>query len=422
MENISVAMALSSGEMASSLIDMVERHPLLDLCGVARSPGDLARLIGRFRPSVLLISPQMLEELEGCEPGSGSPGVRDACLTLTLLLITGGVRWEEPDLVRAFRHPFLFCGTLNADAHDPDGLYATLREKVLLFRDAVPGRRPDPEGDDPAGGGCISMVGCKGGAGCTLLSCALSSALSRTGARTLLLDLDRERSQLLHLKPAGEGKTLLDLLPMAEEMSWDLARVSVYRHPDGFHLLPFGRRDGAGVAAEPPEALMRNLAFIFDLVVLDLPGNLMRDLRTPLLTSREVLLVCLPDTLSARCARDAASLLRRMGVDAGRMHLLINRFGPRSSLHPHELAHAVGIEETVIFPEDAASGLDFAELAYLPRDDSPLGKAARELADALLAPLGTPRGMKERARGAPSPPFPGAARGAAKRSRLPWRK
>lgn len=422
MENISVAMALSSGETASGLIAMVERHPLLDLCGVARSPQDLARLLGRFRPSVLIISPQMLEELEGHEfDGPGDDG-RFIHLTLSLILISGGLRWEEPDLVRAFRHPFLFCGTLHADAQDPDSLYATILEKATLFRDAFAGRRQDMEGGSLSGAGCIAMVGCKGGAGCTLLSCALSSALARAGARTLLLDLDRERSQLLHLRPAAEGKTLLDLLPLAEEISWDLVRVSVYLHPDGFHLLPFGRRDGADVVAELPEALLRNLAFIFDLIVLDLPGNLLRDLRAPLLTSREVMLVCPADTLSVRCARDTASLLRRMGVDARRMRLLINRIGPHSSLRPHEISHAVGIEVTSAFPEDAASGLDFAELAYLPRDGSPLGKAVRSLAETVIGTPEAPHATQERGRSPLSMRVPGTGRGGGRSIFLSWRK
>ncbi|GEM_PF-1192631 len=420
VDSISVAIAVSSGEIASGLIAVVERHPLLDLCGVARSPADLARLLGRFRPAVLLISPQMLEELEGCElHGAGGHLPH---LTLSFLLVNGGLRWERPDLLRAFRHPFLFCGALNADAQDPDGLYGALKEKVALFRDAVASSRTDLQGSIASDMVCIALVGCKGGAGCTLLSCTLSSALSRAGMRTLLLDLDRERSQLLHLKPAGEGKTLLDLLPLAEEISWDLVRMSVYRHADGFHLLPFGKRPGAGGGVELPETLLRNLGFIFDLVVMDLPGSLLHDFRAPLLASREVLLVCPADTLSVRCARDAASLLRRMGVDQRRLRLIVNRFGPHSSLHPHEISHAVGIEETRVLPEDARSGLDFAELAYLPHRESPLGKAVHALAEAVRGETRAPLGAGEREGPAALTMAPAAGKGGRKKALAPWRR
>ena len=420
MNSVSVAIAVPSGEIASGLIGIVERHPLLDLCGVARSPGDLARLLERFHPAVLLISPQMLEELEGCEFSIAAGHLPH--LTLSFLLVSGGVRWEEADLVRAFRHPFLFCGALNADTQDPDELFGALKEKVALFQDAVTSSRPAMEGRIPSGAGFVTLVGCKGGVGCTLISCAISSALSRAGTRTLLLDLDRERSQLLHLKPVGEGKTLLDLLPLAEEISWDLVRMSVYRHPDGFHLLPFGMNQGGSREVEIPEALLRNLGFIFDLVILDLPGNFLQDFRSPLLTSKEVLLVCPADTLSVRCARGTASLLRRMGIDQPKLRLVINRSGPHSSLRPHELSHAVGIEETFVLPEDARSGLDFAELAYLPRRDSPLGRAVHALAEALLGEAHAPRGTAARFLSAPPNRVPVAGKSGRKLALVPWRK
>jgi MinD-like ATPase involved in chromosome partitioning or flagellar assembly len=230
-----------------------------------------------------------------------------------------------------------------------------------------------------------TVMGTKGGVGTTLLTCALAAAMSSSERRVLLMEMDRSLSQLLYLKPRGDGKSLLDLYPMAEEISWDLIKASVHRHMAGFHLLPYGHGNDDGVAdGKPvPEPLMRNLLFLFDVIIQDLPCSSRRDFIPLLHYCPTVLLVSLPDTLSATCARSTAAYVSRTGLCQDHLRLVVNRCGPHHALEPVELARAVGIELLAAFPDDPRSGLDFAELGELPRNDSPLGKAAAAMAAAL---------------------------------------
>jgi Flp pilus assembly CpaE family ATPase len=196
------------------------------------------------------------------------------------------------------------------------------------------------------------------------------------------MEMDRERSQLLHLKPRDEGKTVLDLLPMAEEISWDMVRLSVHRHAAGFYLLPHGRHESAGPGADSslPQSFLRNLLFLFDAVIQDLSGSAYPDFLPMLHHSPKVIFTSLPDTLSAACARHGAALLRKTGLDHDHLRLVVNRCGSHHALRPDELARAAGIALLAALPDDARSGLDFAELGELPRADSPLGKAVAETA------------------------------------------
>jgi len=128
---------------------------------------------------------------------------------------------------------------------------------------------------------------------------------------------------------------------------------------------------------------MRNLLFLFDVVIQDLPASSRGDFLPMLHYCPTVLPVTLPDTLSATCARSTAAYLHRTGLDHDHLRLVVNRCGSHHALEPAELARAVGMELLITLPDDPRSGLDFAELGELPRSDSPLGKAAAGMAAAL---------------------------------------
>lgn len=383
METISLALAMPSGDIATGLIELVERHPLLELCGVARTPEDMRRILRRFHPDVLLLSPHMLDEMEE-ESWEGEEEAYRV-LTPTFLVIGGELSLKKRELLNFFRQPFAFCGAVDLENTNSESLYTAARERVGLLRKVAAGNGLSKERDRPAGPGTITLISGKGGVGNTLLASSLAAFYAGENRRVLLADLDKDRSQLSLLKPIGEGKTLAELLPLAEEISWELVRISMFRHPAGFYLLPFGNRDRVEKEGRIciPSAFFRNLGFLFDLVIVDLPGNLVEDFLPVLLPSRAVALVSLADSISARCSRAVCHSIRRLGVEPRRLHLVINRYGRSASLHPHELSRAIGIDNPCLLPDDPRSGLDFAELGRLPRPDSALGKAISTLADLL---------------------------------------
>lgn len=378
METISLALALPGGD-TSGLAEVVEGHPLLHLCGVARTPEDLERLLRRFSPDMLLISRQMVLEVDG----ETLERWREERLGLfPALLVTGdGLPAGEADLPDLLRVPFAFCGVVDAGDANAEKLYLQVRERVDLFRSHLKADRDTHPGGGPASTGPVILCGAKGGVGNTLLACALAASQARLERRVLLVDLDRERSQLSMLKPEGVNKSLVDLLPLAEDLSWEMARVSMYRHPAGFHLLPFGNhaRKGMDRPLRLPRPFFRNLDFLFDVVIVDLPGHLAQEFLPSLLPWRNLVVVTQAEAMSARCARLLGQVVRGFGVDPSGLRLAINRYGRHAALQPHEISRAAGIRDVFLLPEDPRSGLDFAELGRLPLPDSPLGKAVAGL-------------------------------------------
>lgn len=382
MEALTLALALTGGELASRIIESIDSHPLLELCGVARSIPDLTRMLARFHPMVLLISPALVEELEGFDLGAEEASGLSS--PLSFLLSRPETQWEERDLDRVFRQPLRYCGFIDGDSDSAEVLFEKIKAKVELHshqkraRSTHPAREHGPiQGPD-----FITMAGVKGGVGTTLVASCTAAVLAAAGRRVLLADLDCELSQLIHLLPQDGGKTMMELLPMAEDISWDLVRVSVHRHPAGFHLLPYGEGRGEDATSEGgiPEAFLRNLLFLFDTVIVDSPRPLVPSFKALLRRSPMVILLSLPDTLSARCAKKTAAVLRRAGLDHNHLRLVVNRCGSHHVLRPEELSSAAGIELLASLPQDERSGLDFSELGELPAENSVLARAVTRMA------------------------------------------
>lgn len=383
-QEISLAVGLQSGEIATCLLGRLENHPFLDLCGVARSVPDLLRLLERFRPAVLLISHALLEEMgrDELEPSSSLSLSRP----LTFLLSGPGITWSDEDLKRVLALPLRFCGSVDMEPPEGEDLYAKLKPKVeLQYKGAGVGQAAGIARGTSTASADIAVTGAKGGVGSTLISCMLASSLASSGRRILLMDMDRELSQTSHLRSPERGKTASELMPLAQEISWDLVRISVQRHPSGFHLLPHGCNGGLSSrpGREIPEEFLRNLSFVFDSVVFDFPRPLNRFFLPLLRRSPVILLISTADILSARCARKVAEGLLGTGLDKRRLKLVVNRCGSHPALGPEELSSAVGAELLACLPEDRGSGADFAELGELPGYDSPLGTAVRSMAASL---------------------------------------
>ncbi|MDY6794750.1 MAG: AAA family ATPase [Actinomycetota bacterium] len=392
MEAISVALAMQSGEIASRTIAAVEGHPLLDCCGIARTVPDLIRLLERFHPLTLLISPFMLEDIESLEPAAG-----DALLLnspLAFLLPSGELYWDKEDIHRTLLLPIRYCGLISHDLSRGEDLYDIIKRKVDLYNNSemLPCPAAGRPGRDDGGSKLITVTGAKGGVGATLLSSVLAAVLASTDRRVLLMDLDSDLSQLLLLKPGEEGKTLCELLPMAEEVSWDLVRISTYRHPSGFYLLPHGdmSAERPGPGEELPESFLRNLLFLFDVILIDFPRPFRKSFLPLLRRSPLVLLTAIPNTLCVHCTRRTASFLRRTGLENDALRLVVNRCGPHHALRPEELATAAGTELIASFPDDERSGMDFSELGELPATGSPLMRAAVETVYSMGFDIGLP--------------------------------
>jgi secretion/DNA translocation related CpaE-like protein len=254
------------------------------VAGTVTSTGDSAGGARRDAPLVITEDPRLLDDLlrlcaaAGAEPEvmHRPPGEREG--------------WEAPPLVLVGDDAAARCrgitrrrGVLLVGRGDDDP--AVWRHAVELGADAVL-RLPEAEGwlvdriaDVTEGGGepalTVGLIGGRGGAGASVLACALAVTAARAGRRTLLVDGD----------PLGGGLDILLGGERAEGRRWPDFVASKGRVAAGaleeslprLHGLRVLSWDRGTTDTVPPEAMRSVLAAARrrgGVVVVDLPRRL----------------------------------------------------------------------------------------------------------------------------------------------------
>lgn len=164
--------------------------------------------------------------------------------------------------------------------------------------------------EPPSRARVVGVLGGCGGAGASVLACALAVTAAEAGRRVLLVDLD----------PLGGGLDLalgVDGLPGLRWPDLSAARgrmpsVSIHEslpRLDGLAVLSWGRGEPVDVPAAAVEAVLRSAARGHDLIVVDLPRTGEDRLLTTALRDVHDLLLVVPARLRAAAA--AAQLAER---------------------------------------------------------------------------------------------------------------
>jgi Flp pilus assembly CpaE family ATPase len=239
-----------------------------------------------------------------------------------------------------------------------DGVYSWPEERDDLA-DAL--ARPLSTGSQElvGRGRVFAVFGARGGAGATFVSTHLAAEFARAGLRTVLVDLDQAFSDLtpaLGLASGDHPHTILDLLPVVDEISPEHLQDVVYRHPAGFSVLLSGHEgsipNGDEMGGRLFSAAVALLAVTHQAVVLHLPRAFDEVARTGIALADEVVLVCTLELLSLHGARRAVAALG-LDVRAGGFRVVINR-AHRSALSPADVERIVGVRPSIAIHTDRA--------------------------------------------------------------------
>ena len=381
MGNSIIAVGVAGGSPARRLAEKVDSHPFMELVGIAHEYSDLLRMAEKARPDVLLLPLTSARELTNRSVEELAPLIRLLCFIV----------WGEDEVDFEARVllslPLRWGGTIDP-AWSTEEIYRFISSRLRLIM-AHWQEKSGVSNWVRRDNSIHLFTGGKGGCGSTLLALVFSLALSRSGKRILLLEADPSNSQLGAFLEEKGGKSVPDLLPLADDLSWEMLSRGLYRHPGGFLILPFHATRGtvgqvrlAGADLSRWPHLLRNLSFLFDHIVMDCPpgaGGVHSVL--PLLSN--AFIVCTQEILSLHGARRTADDLRRLGVPMDRLNLILNRYSRRSLVEPHHVLQAVGLEIAALVPERPGEGRDFAELGKLPSEKSPIYKTLESLASNL---------------------------------------
>jgi Flp pilus assembly CpaE family ATPase len=312
--------------------------------------------------------------------------------------LTEAVRQTEPDVVVA--EP-----TLALDGVDGAALLAiATRESVVALRGAVragargffvwPAER-DGLLDGVAGAvaarraltrraAVVAVHASRGGAGCTFVATHLAQAFAVRGATCVLIDADPWFGDVATaLGAAGDDlRTLADLAPVADELSWEHVEGVAFEHASGFHAL-LAPPPGTTLDADPIPAALDVAASVADVVVVHLPRHLDERTTWCLGQADRVFEVLSLDVLSFRATSRMLSALGPPGPE-DRLGFVVNRAG-RAELTTADVRRVFDRDPVAVFAADPAVGRAQDRGTLLPPKGR-LGRTFTRLAATVASP------------------------------------
>lgn len=236
-----------------------------------------------------------------------------------------------------------------ADYVDEVELEAELQAALKCLRDEGSGRSE--------AGRVIAVLAPSGGSGSSTLAANVATALAKEHKEVALVDLKLE---------AGDLATLLDLRPVytLAELTQNVARMdrvllerSLIRHASGVHLLapPRTLADIAYVTPEGVDQALNLARAVFPYVVVDNDHGY-RDVQARALRQADVVLLVLRLEFAAlRNTRRALDHLEQLGIDKGRLRLVVNRYGQPKEVPAAKAEEALGVKIFHYVPDDPRS-------------------------------------------------------------------
>jgi pilus assembly protein CpaE len=224
----------------------------------------------------------------------------------------------------------------------------------------------------------IHVVPTIGGCGSTTVACNVAASLAKSGHKTCLLDLDLVRGGVASYFDSRPRYTIADVMDSAENVDKQLLDNALFVHQSsGLAVLarPDLPEDTQRVTPSGMGRLLGVLGRLFDYVVVDSVMSI-DPVYTTIIQATDInLLVMQLNVPSAKNAERFVGCLRRMGIESGKIRIVVNRFVKKGcDIEPEEVERALGLQIGWMVPNDfknAIAAINFGEPVVLraPRSD-----------------------------------------------------
>jgi len=217
----------------------------------------------------------------------------------------------------------------------------------------------------------IHVIPTIGGCGSTTVACNVAASLARN-SKTVLLDMDLVRGGVASHFDVRPRYTIADVMDSAEKVDKQLLDNALTLHPNsGLAILarPELPEDTQRVTQSGMARLLGVLGRVFEYVVIDSLMSIDPIYSSAIASSDVNLMVMQLNVPSAKNAERFVGTLRRMGVEASKIRIVVNRYVKKGSdIEPEEVERALGLKISWMVPNDfknAIGAINFGEPVVL---------------------------------------------------------
>jgi|SRR5579863_1430842 len=239
-----------------------------------------------------------------------------------------------------------------------------------------------------AQGHTIAVLSACGGAGATTVAANLAVLLAKASS-TALLDLDLYRGNAAAFFNLIPRHTLADLCRNTDKLDKNMLAQCLLQHVSGTSVLAAPVSDEE-VSFTTNEALARVFRLVrgsFGRIVVDVK-DIHRDSHQHVLQqSSTILILSRLDFAAVKNTSRLVVLLERLGIDLGRLHLVINRVGQPNEIPAAKVQEILKLNQAILLPDDpktANLSINCGNPCVLESPKSKLSAALKTLADAVV--------------------------------------
>jgi pilus assembly protein CpaE len=237
----------------------------------------------------------------------------------------------------------------------------------------------------------VHVVPTVGGCGSTTVACNIATSLAGKN-KAALLDLDLIGGGVASYFDVRPRYTISDVMESAEKVDKQLLDNALVVHPKSQLAIlarPDLPEDSQRVNQPGFQRLINVLGRMYDFVVLDSVMSIDPLYHAAIQAADVNLIVMQLNIPSAKNAERFVGALRRMGIDAGKIKIVVNRYVKKGSdIEPDEVERALGLKISWMIPNDfknAIAAINYGEPLVLRAPRTEISTSLQGLAAQVLA-------------------------------------